>query len=49
MWFDLNDGDDERGVYELGDELELVLLGSGVWLWRDARGNVLDVPIVGES
>lgn len=50
--FDLDDGDAELGVLEIGDELELVAvdLGFGVgWAWRDDAGRLLLVVEPGET
>jgi hypothetical protein len=48
-WWDIDDGNGEIGVLEVGDELELVLLVGGSWVWRDAEGRVLRLTLPGTA
>jgi hypothetical protein len=52
MWFDLDDGDDELGVFELANGLELVAFDGGClvfWAWRGEAGDREWAPLVGEA
>lgn len=52
-WFSMDEGDDELGVLEVGDELELVALTLGggwvLWVWRDQWAGGLWFPEVARA
>lgn len=51
-WFDIDDGNGELGVLEVGDYLELLAIDAGdvvLWAWLNPDGELVKVPEVGQA